>query len=184
MSKDIVVNLSRTSASFVRTQETNNQVDPEAQEEDSLSNSEPRQSTRTRKLSIYLKDYEVSLNVCEALLCEPNAVENSDVWDEAKKNELRSMPDMKVNKSHWILRVKDNGKRKARLVASDWDRFGMEGNVHALLANTITVDIFFESAGQNGTHIDQMDIKNYVSVWWNKRGSVHPTTVWVCERQM
>ncbi|KAM7248937.1 hypothetical protein ACFE04_008359 [Oxalis oulophora] len=92
-----------------------------------------RRSDRARKTPTYLKDYEVSMNICEALLCDSNAAESDDGWKDAKKAELDSMKkhdvwtlvpkreNMKVIRTRWVLRTKENGKKKARLVATGWD---------------------------------------------------------------
>lgn len=99
----------------------------------STSIPESRRSDRKRKPPSYLNDYEVSMNVCEALLCESNAAESDDRWKDAKIAELNSMKkhdvwtlvnkqqDKKIIRSHWVLRQKENGTLKARLVASGWD---------------------------------------------------------------
>lgn len=131
-----------------------------------------RRSDRTRKPPSYLNDYEVSMNLCEALLCDSGDTESDDYWRDAKIAELNSMkkhnvwtlvtkPEgKKIIRSNWVLRTKENGTRKARLVASAWDWTGAEENVYAPVANTITIRTFLVNAVQKGMRIDQMDIKN------------------------
>ena len=182
MFKDTIVNIVRVSAVSSESRETTSTVDadtphsdPEITEEQSPSTTpapEVRRSDRVRKKPARLQDYEVSMNVCEALLCQSTDTEDADVWVEAKRAELNSMKkhdvwtlvpkekDMKVIKTNWILRTKENGVRKARLVAAGWDWSGLEENVYAPVANTITIRTFFVNAVRAGMQIDQLDIRN------------------------
>ncbi|KAK7605374.1 hypothetical protein V9T40_007232 [Parthenolecanium corni] len=128
---------------------------------------------RNRKPPKRFEDYEVSALLCETYESEALSSQSEvEKWLVPKQEELNAMkkhavwslvprhPKMNVIPTKWIVKEKDDGRLRARLVAMGCCEIEMYENVYSPVVNMFTVKLFLSYVISNSLHLHHMDVKN------------------------